>query len=57
MRSLIANLPYTAAGYQEAKAILKQKYGRPAEIVKGYVKKISGLTNPGRDVKKDPRVC
>ena len=52
MRSLIANLPYTAAGYQEAKAILKQKYGRPAEIVKGYVKEISGLTNPGRDVKK-----
>ena len=48
---LISSLPHTTEGYEEAKNILKEKYGRPSEMVKGYVREINNLMNPGRDVK------
>ena len=49
---LISSLPHTTEGYEEAKNILKEKYGRPSEMVKGYVREINNLMNPGRDVRK-----
>ena len=52
IRSLISGLPYTEEGYNEAKKILNKKFGRTADIVKHYIKEITELSNPGRDIRK-----
>ena len=49
-------LPFTAEGYEDAKAILEAEYGQPTEIVNTYIKNIMELpiitgTNP-RKVKE-----
>ena len=37
------SLPFSVEGYNQAKAILKDKYGKESEIVKSYVKEILEL--------------
>ena len=39
----IDGLPFTAEGYENAKAILKAEYGQPTEIVNAYIKNIMEL--------------
>ena len=39
MRREVDSLPFTAEGYNRAKAILTEKYGKESEIVKVYVKR------------------
>lgn len=34
----IDKLPFTAEGYENAKAILEAEYGQPTEIVNSYIK-------------------
>ena len=43
MRREVESLPFTNEGYNRAKAILKEKYGKESEIVKAYVKEILSL--------------
>ena len=50
-KKAIEALPYTAEGYNRVVAILKDRFGKDAEVVKAYVKKILDLpytatTNP-----------
>ena len=52
VRALISGLSYSEEGYEETKEILKKKYGRPADIIKHYIKEITELSSPGRDIKK-----
>ena len=39
----VESLPFTPEGYNRAKAILEEKYGKESEIVKAYVNKILSL--------------
>ena len=41
----VDSLPFTPEGYNRAKAILTEKYGKESEIVKAYVKEILSLTH------------
>ena len=48
---MIEALPFTAEGYNRAKSILKEKFGKDSEIIKAYTKEIRELpiltgTNP-----------
>ena len=40
---LIDGLPFSAEGYEHAKAVLRRKYGQPSEIVSAHVSKITNL--------------
>ena len=40
IRNTIEALPFTAEGYNRAKSILQEKYGKETEIVKAYCKEI-----------------
>ena len=51
VRKTIDGLPFTAEGYNRAKSILMDRYGKESEIVKAYVQNILDLprikgTNP-----------
>lgn len=51
VRKTIDGFPFTAAGYNRAKSILMDRYGKESEIVKVYVQNILDLprikgTNP-----------
>ena len=51
IKHIIDSLPFTAEGYNRAKSILKDRYGKESEIIKSYVKDIMDLpyihgTNP-----------
>ena len=51
--SLINGLPFSAEGYERAKLILKDKYGKTSEVINAHVQEIMNLTtvsgnNPGR---------
>ncbi len=37
------SLPFTSEGYNRAKSILQERFGKESEIVKSYVKEITGL--------------
>ena len=43
VRRDVESLPFTSEGYNRAKAILKEKYGKESEVVKAYSKKILDL--------------
>jgi hypothetical protein len=43
VRRDVESLPFTSEGYNRAKAILREKYGKENEIVKAYSKKILDL--------------
>ena len=43
VRRAVEALPYTPEGYNRAKAILKDRYGKNSEIIKAYVKEIVDL--------------
>jgi hypothetical protein len=43
VRRDVESLPFTSEGYNRAKAILREKYGKESEIVKAYSKKILDL--------------
>ena len=43
VKRTVEALPYTSEGYNRAKAILKDRYGKDSEIVKAYVKEIMDL--------------
>lgn len=46
-------LPFTTEGYNRAKSILKEKYGKDSEIIKAYTKQIFDLpTIPNVNVKR-----
>ena len=52
-KTCVESLPFSVEGYNRAKAILKDKYGKESEIVKSYVKEILELlsisnSNPRR---------
>ena len=47
VRREVESLPFTNEGYNRAKAILKEKYGKESEIVKAYVKEILPLIPSG----------
>jgi hypothetical protein len=38
VRREVESLPFTSEGYNRAKAILEEKYGKESELVKSYVK-------------------
>ncbi len=49
----VESLPFTPEGYNRAKAILEEKYGKESEIVKAYVNKILSLPHiSSADAKK-----
>ena len=39
VRKSIEALPFTAAGYNRAKSILKTTYGKESEVIKAYTQK------------------
>ena len=43
VRAGIDGLPFSSEGYERAKNILRNKYGKMSEIVNGYVQNIMGL--------------
>lgn len=43
VRRTVESLPFTVEGYNRAKSILKDRYGKNSEIVKAYVKEIIDL--------------
>ncbi len=43
VRKGIDGLPFTAEGYNRAKGILEDRYGKESEIVKAYMKEIINL--------------
>ena len=43
IRASIDGLPFSSEGYERAKSILKNKYGRTSEIVNAYVQNIMAL--------------
>ena len=43
VKRYVEALPFTPEGYNRAKAILEDKYGKESEIVKCYVKEILDL--------------
>ena len=43
VRKSIDGLPFTVEGYNRAKSILEERYGKESEIVKAYVKDIIDL--------------
>ena len=43
VRRDVESLPFTSEGYNRARAILKEKYGKESEVVKAYSKKILDL--------------
>ena len=53
VRAGIDGLPFSSEGYERAKNILRNKYGKTSEIVNAYVQNIMGLpvisgANPAR---------
>ena len=53
VRNLIDGLPFTPEGYQKAKDLLEQRYGKTSEVVGTYVRNILELpTIKERDVRK-----
>ena len=53
VRATIDGLPFTSEGYNRAKAILQDQYGKDAEVVKAYVKAVMELpTIPNVNVRK-----
>lgn len=53
VRNLIDGLPFTPEGYQKAKDLLAQRYGKTSEVVETYVRNILELpTIKERDVRK-----
>ena len=53
VRNLIDGLPFTPEGYQKAKDLLPQRYGKTSEVVGTYVRNILELpTIKERDVRK-----
>ena len=50
-RSMIDGLPFTSEGYNRAKSILVEKYGKPSEVANAHIQSIMALptinnTNP-----------
>ena len=43
MKRAIEALPFTAEGYNRAKSILSERFGKESEIVKAYIKEILDL--------------
>ena len=43
VKNTIEALPFTAEGYNRAKSILQEKYGKETEIVKAYCREILDL--------------
>ena len=43
VRKTVEALPFTSEGYNRAKSILKDKYGKESEIIKAYTKQIFEL--------------
>ena len=53
VRRRVESLPFTPEGYNRAKAILQDQYGKNSEIVKAYIKEIMDLPQiPGVNAKK-----
>ena len=46
VRRTIEALPFTPEGYNRAKSILTEKYGKESEIVKAYTREIVELPSP-----------
>jgi len=43
VRKTIEALPHSPEGYNRAKAILEERFGKESKIVKGYLKEINDL--------------
>ena len=53
VKQIVEALPFTTEGYNRAKAILKDKYGKDSEVVKAYIKEILDLPHiPTAHVRK-----
>ena len=53
LKRTVEALPYTREGYNRAKAILLERYGKESEIIKAYVKEILELSHiPTANVKR-----
>ena len=53
VKQTVEALPFTAEGYNRAKAILEDKYGKDSEVVKAYIKEILDLPHiPTGNVRK-----
>ena len=54
VKRAVETLPFTPEGYNRAKAILQDRFGKESEIVKAYVKEIIELpyTQPTANPKK-----
>jgi len=45
VRCAVEALPLTSEGYNRAKSILQEKYGKESEVIKAYFKEIMDLPN------------
>lgn len=43
IKHVVDSLPFTTEGYNRAKAVLQERYGKESEIVKSYIKEIMAL--------------
>ena len=43
IKTVVDSLPFTSKGYNRAKAILEERFGKESEIVKSYIKEIMEL--------------